>query len=1311
MASKEEKKPKGLRRVMSVYSRDNQHWLNSVDENKYENYDRSSNLMVDTNMLRRKETLLLSTEPATILPGVKAICKGDLGLKLSDEWLYRNSSTMQINRRNVDLDLPPLLKGKCHVLKEYDSTGECENPDELKEIGKVLSNIIDKKMVLVEPFAVDIPGEMRRIKIGLILSGGPAPGGHCVISGAFDYLKIRNPDSKLIGFIGGIDGFLNNKYEDISSEKIDNYRNMGGFDMLWSGRGRIKNDKDLETAAKIATDLELDGLIIIGGDGSNSNAALLANYFEKLPRKICVVGVPKTIDGDVKSENIEQSFGFDTASRTYSELIGNLCVDATSTRYTWHFVRVMGRSASHLALECAMQTHPNILLVGEEIQENGTSLEEIVHQITDLMIQRMKLGKNFGVILISEGLIEFIPEVKILIQELNEIVNRGQEFDVNLLNKSRKTWEFLPYMIQEQLLLDREASGYIMVAKIATERLLLMLVESYIASEKTDDLKRLNSLKLQFMPHYFGYEGRCAVPSDFDATYCYSLGYNASLLISHDRNGYMSVIRNLAKHYEEWVPMGLPFVSIMHMVDAPAGSDLPKFPAIKRVLVDLNSKMFKAISKARITWALSENYRSPGPLQLKLSNLNATCLEKFSDVPNSIKQTTSLTFDSSSLSNKLVHVSDNLDYMSERKDDVNELISQQRCFSLLNDLDLVCKESTNGTCYSPLQNMRLNYKPNIPPLCKNPNLTMTRNISNGNTIPTDTYTYRQILLNYPHLTSKTSFEIYNVSAIDTPNNSLPKASKVGIVCLSKQYPGIMNVIWGVRERLKNCELYAFQGTAGLINGVYSIIKDEDLKLFRNQGGLGIIYRSRFKSIYPLSDRIAAANTCIKLGLHSLVIMGDSGAISQATLFAEYLLSNNIDINIIGVPVTGSNCLASFGCDNNPIEACVGFDTNAKLYAGLVGNVLTDAASIPKYWHFVKILGRLPSLEVLEVALQTHPNVVIIAEEYGAANKTLFDVVRDIADAVCQRAEIGKNFGTVLIPDHLIFHLPSMKTLIDELRSLYEKIDPGDNLVNHISKLSSWNKALFESFPEYIRKVLYTFDPSEILLENMEIEILLANMVKEELNLRKKKGLYKGNYLSVTHYFGYQGRCSLPTNFDSNLGFAYGHIAGVAVESNVTGVCVGIQGLCTQKVEQWEMFAVPFVRLLRISPDRPEIFSLNDHPRKGELPLVLCSMVNLSGKSFRALKEARGRWVYEDLFCNPGPIQYGEYKVSHNLLLQLEHAEYWNMLALATKLTDKLKKTYRFGVSEDFLRHVLASLSSLLLVANNPGKLISILDDI
>jgi len=462
----------------------------------------------------------------------------------------------------------------------------------------------------------------KALKLGVLLSGGPAPGGHNVIAGLFDCLAKISPESSLVGFKGGPGGLVDDKFLPITAELVDSYRNTGGFDMVGSGRTKIETPEQFAQALATAKRHGLDALVVVGGDDSNTNAALLAEYFASKGEPICVVGVPKTIDGDLKNDWIEASFGFDTATKTYSELVGNICRDAPSGRKYWHFIRLMGRSASHIALECALQTRPNVALISEEVEAKRMSLAQIVETIVASVVARAAKGENFGVVLIPEGLIEFIPEMKALIAAINELLakeaqafkalngaaEQGAFISGRLPEDSAGLFASLPSEIRAQLLWDRDPHGNVQVSRIETEKLLVSMVRERLAA-----LAAAGSYKgkFDFQTHFMGYEGRCAFPTNFDADYCYSLGFAACLLARSGCSGYIASIRNLAKPAAEWIPGGIPLVSMMN-IERRHGADKP---VIKKALVELDGKPFAEFASKREAWALSSDYRLPGSIQ------------------------------------------------------------------------------------------------------------------------------------------------------------------------------------------------------------------------------------------------------------------------------------------------------------------------------------------------------------------------------------------------------------------------------------------------------------------------------------------------------------------------------------------------------------------------------------------------------------------------------------------------------------------------------------------------------------------------
>ncbi len=521
-------------------------------------------------------------------------------------------SALQIARAAYQPKLPKALRSAVKV-KEGAPT---ESVGDQEEIKKMFPNTYGMPVIEFVPGeAVSLPP----FNVGVILSGGQAPGGHNVISGLFDGIKSLNPDSRLYGFILGPGGLVDHKYMELTSDIIDEYRNTGGFDIIGSGRTKLEKVDQFESGIKIIRELGIKALVIIGGDDSNTNACVLAEYYAAKNYGVQVIGCPKTIDGDLKNDQIETSFGFDTACKTYSELIGNIQRDCNSARKYWHFIKLMGRSASHIALECALQCQPNVCLVSEEVEEKNMSLDQVVGMIADVVAARAEEGNNFGTVLIPEGLIEFIPAIKKLIAELNDVlatdeakaVARENQIDyvkAHLSAENLATFNSLPADVASQLALDRDPHGNVQVSLIETEKLL-----SHMVGDKLAQMAAEGKYKGKFAAqhHFFGYEGRCAAPSNYDADYCYALGFNASRLIANGKTGYMSIIKNTTAPAEEWIAGGVPITMMMNL-EKRAGE---MKPVIRKALVKLDGAPFKFFASKRDEWAKNTCYMYPGPIQ------------------------------------------------------------------------------------------------------------------------------------------------------------------------------------------------------------------------------------------------------------------------------------------------------------------------------------------------------------------------------------------------------------------------------------------------------------------------------------------------------------------------------------------------------------------------------------------------------------------------------------------------------------------------------------------------------------------------
>ena len=523
-------------------------------------------------------------------------------------------SALQSARAAYQPKLPKALQGAVKV-KEGAATQSVDNQEEIKQL---FPNTYGMPIVEFVPAS---EAHTKKMNVGVILSGGQAPGGHNVITGLFDQVKKINPENRLFGFILGPGGLVDHNYMELTKEIVDEYRNTGGFDMIGSGRTKLEKVEQFEKGLEIIRQLDIKAIVIIGGDDSNTNACVLAEYYAAKHYGVQVIGCPKTIDGDLKNSQIETSFGFDTACKTYAELIGNIERDCNSARKYWHFIKVMGRSASHIALECALQTQPNICLISEEVEAKDMTLNQIVDQLCEAIAYRAAQGNNFGTVIVPEGLIEFIPAIGRLIQELNDLLAaHGADYKdldkdaqreyilAHLSSENSETFKTLPEGVARQLSLDRDPHGNVQVSLIETEKLLSDMCEARLAEWKKEG-KFVGKFAAQH--HFFGYEGRCAAPSNFDADYCYALGTSAAQLIANGKTGYMAIVKNTTAPAEEWIAGGVPITMMMNMERRNGEMK----PVIRKALVELDGKPFQTFAAQRDRWAKDTCYVYPGPIQ------------------------------------------------------------------------------------------------------------------------------------------------------------------------------------------------------------------------------------------------------------------------------------------------------------------------------------------------------------------------------------------------------------------------------------------------------------------------------------------------------------------------------------------------------------------------------------------------------------------------------------------------------------------------------------------------------------------------
>ena len=523
-------------------------------------------------------------------------------------------STLQQVRLSYEPKLPQALKGSVKI-KEGEATQSVDNQEQIKAL---FPNTYG--MPIIE-FETSDKAISKSLNVGVILSGGQAPGGHNVITGIFDTVKRLDPNNKVYGFILGPGGLVDHNYIEITKDFIDEYRNTGGFDMIGSGRTKLEKVEQFEKGYEIIKQLDIKAIVIIGGDDSNTNACVLAEYYAAKNYGVQVIGCPKTIDGDLKNEQIETSFGFDTATKTYSELIGNIERDCNSARKYWHFIKLMGRSASHIALECALQCQPNVCIISEEVKAKNLTLNQIIDNLCNTIAARAANNNNFGVVLIPEGLIEFTPSIGKLIEELNDLLaTHGNDYKgldeeaqreyimAHLSEENKDTFATLPKAVARQLSLDRDPHGNVQVSLIETEKLISDMCEAKLNQMKAEG--KYNG-KFAALHHFFGYEGRCATPSNYDADYCYALGTSAAHLIANGKTGYMAIVKNTTKPTDEWIAGGVPITMMMNLERRNGEMK----PVIRKALVDLNGKPFKTLVENREKWAIDTCYIFPGPIQ------------------------------------------------------------------------------------------------------------------------------------------------------------------------------------------------------------------------------------------------------------------------------------------------------------------------------------------------------------------------------------------------------------------------------------------------------------------------------------------------------------------------------------------------------------------------------------------------------------------------------------------------------------------------------------------------------------------------
>ena len=1201
-------------------------------------------------------------------------------------------SPLQRVRLGVKTPLPRVLESAPEGIQMKDGPPTSAAGD-VEEIQALFPKLFGQRSVSVAAGGDDALRKnlVRTPRVGVVLSGGQAPGGHNVISGLYDYVVTRCKGA-LFGFLNGPRGIFTGNYVQLDDARVDRFRNQGGFDIIGSGRDKIHSDSQFADSMSHCESLKLDGLVVIGGDDSNTNACMLAEYFASHGAHCKVVGCPKTIDNDLKNEHVPVSFGFDTATKTYSELTGSVALDAISSKKKYHFIRLMGRSASHIALEVALQCRPNLCWLGEEVEAKQMTLAQVSGQLVSLIRRRAAMGKYYGVVLVPEGLIEFVPELGALIAEINDVLATMacdspptvEELAPKLKQQGNaELLRYLPKDIAAQLLLERDSHGNVNVSSIETEKLIFQCAMQELRSTRegtvSDPEASVDVSRVMPQFHFFGFEGRSALPSVFDSNYCYALGFNAGLLIAAGKTGVISTISNLKASVRDWTCGGMPLTHMMNM-ERRAGKNKP---VIKKALTELKGKPFRIFDSLRDRWATEDVYRTPGPVQ-------------FEGCPgaHAITETLRLEIEQreeESRSEAEISSDGNGDRKRQRIAEGSEALGSSHSHTVFTDSALTSARSS-ASSVSPLPDV---FKgENVP------KFVVQTGAQRGHSI------MAQMNRFFPHLQAEgeqtTAPLLEFTSSPDSEGGEDPMPPcRVGVVFCGRQAAGGHNIIHGLLRMLKrgntSSSLLGFrEGTRGLINGDAVEITEELLAPHRNHGGYHLLGRS--VDCMHLKDELSAIGMVVsKLKLDGLVCIGGTHTACDVAILADYLKGKGGDSSkcaVIAVPATIDGDMM-----NEYVPATVGFYSNARVCAQLVGNIASDCNSAKKYWYWIRMMGRRPSHVALEVALQTCPNAVLIGEKIRREQKSLAQVVSDLADLICQRhADAGKNFGVILVPEGLLTFIPEMAALLRDL-----EVVKGD-----LSLLSPWGRALFEYLPEYIQSELLL--AREIhgtpQLSQIETEKMMRELVGRELRKRKAAGAYKGTYKTVSYFAGYQARCGFPSAFDAALGESLGGCAALLVMrggSSCSGYLASCRNLkCSESSgpAKWKPFGVPLMALLNVKDNRPcyvpTLVDCSEHVLSSDVT----SREMASSTPFGMLQKCLKAWSMTESYRNPGPLQFpiSAEEQTWDVPLSLQFSSQDGYVSRVEKLQsvlDELTSSCQLGISDAAARVALSQSKALI----------------
>ncbi|CBZ54173.1 hypothetical protein NCLIV_046050 [Neospora caninum Liverpool] len=1145
----------------------------------------------------------------------------------------------EVARRHFRPVLPPVFSSPSGIVTvPCKDTDLINKQDEVNNAPHVLSqgdheilaglfpNTINTDFCLLTAASGDLRPPSEPLRVGVVLSGGQAAGGHNVICGIFDYVKRVNPASTVYGFLGGPHGVFSHEYVELTEAVIDRYRNMGGFDMIRSGRHKIETDEQKQKSLEICEKLQLNGLVVIGGDDSNTNAAILAEYFKSKGSSTAVCGCPKTIDGDLKNRFVEISFGFDTACKTYCQQIGNLMRNAMTGGSTYHFVRLMGRSASLITLECALQTHPNYTFIGEEVLAKKQSLRQLVEALVDLVEARHAQGKQYGVVLLPEGLIEFIPEVGVLISEINHIVAEG-DFEVSKLTpESRAVFEELPDSTRQQLLLDRDPHGNVQVAMIHTEKLLMQMTEAELH-------KRQFKGTFLAQSHYLGYEGRSGYPSDFDATYCYGLGNVAGALIQNKVTACMAVLKDMSASPNplDWKAAGIPLTKMMNLETRKGKANVP---VIKKFLVDIERPLFQTFAQVRDAMRLQDVYQIPGPMQLN----TPTPVLPFTLV--GAPSAASLL--SSSSPQSLGH--DRLEFDAL----VNPLLLQ--------------KETTvapAGAAHASAEACKAHIEALFPALGAE-----TKDFLGG----------ACKLQKAEKLKEKCSVGVVLVGP-ERPGYSNILCGLVQRVAL---VGGTVKGFKGARGLLTNdCVVVSEKDAATQRNQPGFVLlgrtEDAESELFTKEGlkkaaatlqaaGVSTLVMIGGTTLHAaaLSELVASQGQATRV-----VCVEPSGDLGRFPACGALQLLKEITGKDIVVGSSDAKACPGITSTFQQLAGCrgLGFDTETKVASEMIANLLTDSNSAAKYFYFCQVSGGLDA--ECEVGLQTHPNFVLSSAQ--CKTKTLGDMVKSVADAVKARAALKKNFGVAVINENLFALNKELRHLALEMHLHFLAHPPtpatgvclaltAEEEAGLTAALSPASRELFASLPvafqhKLIRDIEVQKYPKAIL--RFPAHEMIAAMVAATLKKEKEAGTFTGSFSPLCFEFSDSLRASYPSLYDCSLGSTLGHLSAIcattqALPSHAVHVSVANPTSSPTIFEPLVMpLAAAAAQVHRLAPaaspssvsetavngvfsvaEGDALFSLSDSAAEG----VVSQLVS---------QGMQGGWVEAEKYCNPGPLQFRE----------------------------------------------------------------------